>query len=406
MSHTTRIRLPEKTRRNGQREFDDHSTNVVPSYKIDGRCALADLLPKQGLRTSHSKKQNGNGHARNVTLQAAAVPVSKTKQRNTNGSLITTARMSSAVSKPKGGGVQAGVDHQRSNDSPTLSKKFMPAKRVPPTPEELSQWEERNSHPDILTLKMNQSQRKSAQQMVIRIWNNSLAMVRRSMGWTMETTDKGRAKVNKAASQIVKDVEAGKKTALTGPVIAYILQSAAARASFEKLNEGYKDRIEKVAKTFPTWINFGSKIKGFSTLALGTIVGEAGNLWNYKNPAKLWRRFGLGVDGGSASSTHRMKKTLAPDGWEEIGYCPRRRSVMYVVGESLVKGNKTGYYRTLYLNEKKRQCKLHPEFEKGLDEKTGRMKTTKRCDLMARRYMEKRLLKHLWQAWRKQKIVD
>lgn len=139
-------------------------------------------------------------------------------------------------------------------------------------------------------------------------------------------------------------------------------------------------RLEKLAQQLPVYAWVAS-IRGLGALGLAQIVGETGDLANYANPAKVWKRMGLAVIGGE-----RQRKVIG-DAALEHGYNPKRRSVMWVIGDSLLKGNRDGEYRTYYLAEKDRQRELHPEL------------SDMQTHLRAKRHMEKRLLRDLWVVW-------
>lgn len=146
----------------------------------------------------------------------------------------------------------------------------------------------------------------------------------------------------------------------------------------------YEKELEDLAQQLPVW-DWVADVRGVGPLALAQIVGEAGNLSAYPNPAKLWKRMGLAVMADGERQRKVADKELAPI----YGYSPKRRSVMFVIGDGLVKQNQDGPYRTYYLAEKQRQAELHPDARPIV------------IDRKAHRHMEKRFLKHLWQAWRR-----
>lgn len=133
-------------------------------------------------------------------------------------------------------------------------------------------------------------------------------------------------------------------------------------------------------KDLPVFVSFVQPICGFGAIGLGQIVGEAGDLSLYANPAKLWKRMGLGLVNGE-----RQRKCKDADKAAAHGYNPRRRSIMHVIGDSLIK--KQNPYRELYLARKVVEEQKVPEGTKGL------------WHNRALRYVEKRLLLNLWKAW-------
>lgn len=139
------------------------------------------------------------------------------------------------------------------------------------------------------------------------------------------------------------------------------------------------------------------EVRGFGELGLARIVAECGDLSNYANPAKVWKRMGLAVIDGE-----RQRRVT---GGEAIrhGYVARRASIMYNIGESLLKTN-DGAYRETYLRRKEIEQQAHPEWaaQRVIDRVTGKPVAAhpKHYHNRARRYMTKLLLKNLWQAWR------
>lgn len=159
----------------------------------------------------------------------------------------------------------------------------------------------------------------------------------------------------------------------------YLAKHIAARDSFHAMRHDAEKRLRKLAHQLPVW-SWVETVHGFGDLGLAQIVAEAGNLENYANPAKLWKRFGLAVIGGGA------QRRVTGDAALEHGYSPVRRSMMYVIGDSLLK--KQNPYRALYLARKATEQAKVPDGTKMLWHRR------------AQRYAEKRLLRDLWRAWR------
>lgn len=157
-------------------------------------------------------------------------------------------------------------------------------------------------------------------------------------------------------------------------------------------------RLKNLGKKLPIWSNWGESICGFGEMGLAQIVGECGDLSNYDNPAKVWKRLGLAVINGERQQKKSGSAAL------EHGYSPRRRSIMWNIGNALIK--QQNRYRELYLRRK--------EYERERAEAEGKqvlpaskIKTSEKDQCMseghvhnrAKRYMEKRLLRDLWLAW-------
>lgn len=163
------------------------------------------------------------------------------------------------------------------------------------------------------------------------------------------------------------------------------------KASYDLLH-AQRLQIEKVftaqTKKLPVWDSFGAPIRGFGPVMLGQIVGVAGDLSLYANPAKLWKRFGLGLVGGERQRKHKDAELA-----EAHGYSPRRRAVMSVIGKMMLMNHKAEY-RELYLAHKATQREKHPDLSDG------------HIDNRAHRYVQKRLLLNLWKAWRGHRDYD
>jgi hypothetical protein len=100
-------------------------------------------------------------------------------------------------------------------------------------------------------------------------------------------------------------------------------------------------------------------------------------------------------------------KGASKDDWIAHGYNPSRRSAIWNIGDTMLKaqirkikddagedtGERTalGIYGEVYLARKQYELARNPEM------------TPMQIHRRSQRYMEKRLLKNLWQAWRRTK---
>jgi hypothetical protein len=173
---------------------------------------------------------------------------------------------------------------------------------------------------------------------------------------------------------------------------AFLAADAAAREWCAELIHGrdyyaaarkpYEKRLERLAKELPVY-QWVTGVRGFGALGFAQIVAECGDLSHYANPAKVWKRMGLAVmpDGT------RQRKVAGEEAIAH-GYSPQRRSIMYVLADSLIKTNGDGEYRAYYLAEKERQRAKLPDAPQA------------HIHNRALRHLAKRLLKHLWHEWR------
>lgn len=202
------------------------------------------------------------------------------------------------------------------------------------------------------------------------------SFLRRELGWSLALPEAERKKIAKQAAQMVADVEGE-----WCDVIAEVLASA---EPFAKREEASLKAMTKLAEGLPVWQRFGEPIRGFGAGSLAVILAEAGDLSGYANPGKLWKRMGIAVMGEVRQGG--LKKGASKDAWIEHGYSAVRRSRMWNVGAALIKGNRDGPYRAIYLDQKQKYI--------------ARGWTKLHAHRAAQRYMEKRLLRNLWQAWR------
>ena len=205
------------------------------------------------------------------------------------------------------------------------------------------------------------------------------ALLRRALGWRKDLPEAERKKIANQAAALMKEPEGSELEEM-------IRLSLKAKEPFEtKERELLKD-MEKLADTLPVWCTFGEPIRGFGRGSLAVIVAEAGDLSNYADHSKLWKRMGLAVMDGVRQGG--LPKGASKEDWIAHGYSPMRRSRMWNIGDALIKGNREGKYRTLYLQRKAYELAREPEMQP--------IKAHRR----AQRVMEKRLLKDLWRAWR------
>ncbi len=187
------------------------------------------------------------------------------------------------------------------------------------------------------------------------------------------------------------------------------------RAMNRAVRKQYEKFMIAAAKKLPVsaWVE---SVRGFGLLGLAMIIGEAGNLFNYEGSAQLRQRMGIG--GLPNGEIQRRRRGAAGI---EHGYCPRRRSVLWVIGESLLKGQseridkktgevlrKAGPYRLIYDTRKAIElprCEAMADAMKAKSS-TGKYSYKRHAHNRAKRIMEKELIKDLWRAWRDHHTAD
>ncbi|TQE93983.1 MAG: hypothetical protein FKY71_17890 [Spiribacter salinus] len=168
-----------------------------------------------------------------------------------------------------------------------------------------------------------------------------------------------------------------------------------ARSLLNEQRAACEKELTKAAKELPVW-PWVESVRGFGAGSLAAIIGESGDLSQYANPAKLWKRMGLAVINGG-----RQRKVSGADAIEH-GYAPHRRSIVWNLGDTMLKGTvrkvkdedgeDTGG-RTA-LNEYGQMYLERKAYERP------RVESDAHAHNRAKRYMEKRLLRDLWTAWR------
>lgn len=159
--------------------------------------------------------------------------------------------------------------------------------------------------------------------------------------------------------------------------------------------------LTKLGKKLPV-ADWCDSVPGLSHRFLAAIVGECGvGPGEFKSVSALWKRMGMAVIGGG------RQRRVTGDAAIEHGYVARRRALMWNIGDQVAvrqairnpkdeDGKPTGAvaineWGALYLERKEY------ELSKVIDEKPL---TPMHAHNRAKRYVEKRLLRELWKAWR------
>jgi hypothetical protein len=232
-------------------------------------------------------------------------------------------------------------------------------------------------------------QRNAAMRTRIGLMHPFGALARQLVAQTIPDSDAKGDAVRDRGKAIVTAITKNKLTGLNESerMIAIVMRPVADRfIEAEKIFRAWQNELDrkilKLVVQLPVWSRF--KVRGFGPPSLALIVGEAGDLSNYANPAKLWKRFGLHVYKGKAASTWKRCGGITAEEFLQLGYVGTRNSVMYTIGGNLIRA-KNPEYAKVY-NDRK-------AYEKARDPKC-------RAHMRALRFMRKRLLRELWRAWR------
>lgn len=166
---------------------------------------------------------------------------------------------------------------------------------------------------------------------------------------------------------------------LAAVALLAILPLDEARRRIEASRKRAERDLTKAAKALPVtpWVE---ATRGVGLLSLAAVVGETGDLSDYANPAKLWKRLGLAVmpDGT------RQRRVGGIDA-SDHGYSPARRSMVWNIGACIVRAG--GPLKAIYDARKVYEAE--------------RVETKAHAHARAQRFVEKRFLRDLWSAWRR-----
>lgn len=207
------------------------------------------------------------------------------------------------------------------------------------------------------------------------------AFLRLMLGWRRDLPEKERNKIAKAAAALIEANGHG------SPFEATIAGALAARKPFAEVEAGALRDMQTAAMALPIWAEFCADIRGFGPASLAVIVAEAGDLSQYSTHSKLWKRMGVAVMGDVRQGG--LGRNASAEKWIEHGYSGKRRSLLWNIGDALIKGNRDGRYRTAYLRRKEYEIARNPLIKPIV------------AHARAQRYMEKKLLRDLWNAWRR-----
>jgi len=223
------------------------------------------------------------------------------------------------------------------------------------------------------------------------IANRLQAIVAGAQGYHAGMTDAERKKAFKEAGEFIKAVAKGE---VETPMRKLILVHLGSIDGLNAAKEDCERAMVKLAEQLPVaaWVDHPDR-RGFGLLFLAIVVGETGDLANYANPAKVWRRMGCAP--WSFEGQTRMGATwkggkegkLPKEEWGKFGYSPRRRSIAFLIGEGIVKQNGEGPYRARYDEAKAKVKEGHPDY------------SDLRCHRHGMLLATKRLLLELWVKW-------
>lgn len=255
------------------------------------------------------------------------------------------------------------------------------------------------------------------------------AYLRTAMGWSLDKPAAEREAICQQAAGVVdagerhvKAWEKAKAQAAKGRVPTELPQVPAELAPWahivipkiemrrktDELEAAATKAMTRLAASLPA-AEWAAGVRGFGMLGLAIIVGEAGDLSLYPKKGHLWKRMGVAVnDDGTRQGVVApgLPKDAMKSAWIGQKYSPRRRSRLYTIGSAMVMAGDTPY-RQAYLARKAYEAQK-AEAQGLIVAPAGKIPSARKAefrslghiDNRARRYVEKRLLRDLWKAWR------
>jgi hypothetical protein len=220
--------------------------------------------------------------------------------------------------------------------------------------------------------------------------------------WSPEQEAKDRETQNKRVKALIKSAREGEAEAA---LISIVSMTDEGRKPSDSLRSENEKAMEKLALKLPVypWIE---GVRGAGALGLATIIAETGNLSNYPNPAKVWKRLGFApYDGLAGSSWKRATwrpRALTKEEWIENPFNGERYALMHQIAVWLVNsqwvgkaktedglGKPNGPYGEVYAKRRARTAETHPDW------------TDMHARMDALRITMKVFLLDLWKEWKR-----
>ena len=197
-------------------------------------------------------------------------------------------------------------------------------------------------------------------------------------GWTWDADEKAREKYNREVAAIIS---AARKGSGDGAIVGMVEAVDLGRQPFDEMRAAAEKRMERMAEDLPAapWI---AGVHGAGMLGFATIVAEAGDLSNYPNPAKLWKRLGFAPYDGLAGSSWKRDawrpRALTKEEWIANPFSGQRYALIHQIALWLVnqqwigakkagtdEGKPNGPYGAVYAARRAHTAVTHPDWSKG-----------------------------------------
>lgn len=154
-------------------------------------------------------------------------------------------------------------------------------------------------------------------------------------------------------------------------------------AEFEKIGEKVRKKLERAVAQHPVWRDWAYAVNGLGKLSTGLLMAAIGDITRVNTCSGLWMSFGLHV------TPEGKAPRLIPGQRGTVGFPFARLVLGRVRRQFFLRGE--GFYYNLYLLYRSYYDQNRPDWPPG--RRLG----------AAIRAMEKILLAHMWEVWRKSK---
>lgn len=255
-----------------------------------------------------------------------------------------------------------------------------------------------------------QRRRRHAIGMQSRIDRSTDSYLARLSGYHSGLPEAERKKIWTAVARFRATAERGGEDHCNGDTQRPIVLAAAipiviigkeVRGPADRERDAVEAEMVRLARLLPVWSWVDYTVRGLGPLGLAVIVGEAGDLALYANPAKLWKRLGLAVFDGACQG--RLPPGFAGDSddrkaaWRERGYKPQRRAEIWAFLDDVML--RAQWRRATDDNPARALGPYGALWQLKKLDYQARGWSKLHCDRAARRYAVKRLIVDLWKAW-------
>ena len=197
--------------------------------------------------------------------------------------------------------------------------------------------------------------------------------------WSPDLPEAERERINREVKAMIKRARDDDQA---DPDLQDIVSTSdRARLPADEMRAGSEKVMGELAQQLPIypWIE---TVRGAGALGLATIVAEAGDLANYPNPAKLWKRLGFAPYDGYAGSSWKREtwrpRALTKDEWIANPFSGERYALMHQIATWLVnaqwvgkaksasgEGEPNGPFGEIYAARRKHTLPTHPDWSDG-----------------------------------------